>query len=134
MSTENNGRVKCGCGQTSDPDGYCDGSHANLTNKTKKYVVIENNSYSDSFDFINEDTTDLDNIWHTTCSYEIEKSEMEKLKPMLFENRSDAKLFKDTQQRYSNNHWLENGHILKMYGSSKPKWKVVEYSEIMFSN
>jgi hypothetical protein len=74
MSTENNGRVKCGCGQTSDPDGYCDGSHANLTNISKKYVVIENNSHSDSFDFINEDTTDLDDIWYSTCPYKIEKS------------------------------------------------------------
>ncbi len=44
MSTENNGRVKCGCGQTSDTDGYCDGSHTNLTNTSKKYVVIEKNS------------------------------------------------------------------------------------------
>ena len=24
------GRIKCGCGQTSDPDGYCDGSHTNI--------------------------------------------------------------------------------------------------------
>ena len=132
MSTENNGRVKCGCGQTSDPDGYCDGSHANLTNISKKYVVIENNSHSDSFDFINEDTTDLDDIWYSTCPYKIEKSEMEKLKPMLFENRSDAKLFKDMQQRYSNNDWEKNRHIHKTYGYSKPKWKVVKYSEIMF--
>ena len=23
-------KPKCGCGQTSDPDGYCDGSHTNI--------------------------------------------------------------------------------------------------------
>ena len=23
-------KPKCGCGQTSDPDGYCDGSHMNI--------------------------------------------------------------------------------------------------------
>ena len=23
-------RPKCGCGNTQDPDGYCDGSHSNI--------------------------------------------------------------------------------------------------------
>ena len=31
-----NERPKCGCGQTSDPNGYCDGSHANQTQSEKK--------------------------------------------------------------------------------------------------
>ena len=29
-------RPKCGCGQTSDPNGYCDGSHTNITETEKK--------------------------------------------------------------------------------------------------
>ena len=28
-----NEKPKCGCGQTNDPSGYCDGSHNNLTDK-----------------------------------------------------------------------------------------------------
>lgn len=29
-------RPKCGCGQTSDTNGYCDGSHTNITESDKK--------------------------------------------------------------------------------------------------
>ena len=29
-------RPKCGCGNTNDPDGYCDGSHLNLVKEEKK--------------------------------------------------------------------------------------------------
>ena len=31
-----NERPKCGCGNTSDPNGYCDGSHMNIIKKNKK--------------------------------------------------------------------------------------------------
>ena len=31
-----NERPKCGCGNTNDPDGYCDGSHANLVKEEIK--------------------------------------------------------------------------------------------------
>jgi CDGSH-type Zn-finger protein len=29
-------KTKCGCGQTNDPDGNCDGSHANITETENK--------------------------------------------------------------------------------------------------
>ena len=29
-------KPKCGCGQTSDPDGNCDGSHVNITETENK--------------------------------------------------------------------------------------------------
>lgn len=29
-------RPKCGCGQTSDPNGYCDGTHTTITKGEKK--------------------------------------------------------------------------------------------------
>lgn len=31
-----NEKPKCGCGQTSDPNGYCDGSHANIITENEK--------------------------------------------------------------------------------------------------
>ena len=31
-----NERPKCGCGQTSDPNGYCDVTHTTLTEGEKK--------------------------------------------------------------------------------------------------
>ena len=30
-----NERPKCGCGNTNDPNGYCDGSHANLVKEDR---------------------------------------------------------------------------------------------------
>jgi CDGSH-type Zn-finger protein len=29
MKINKSDRPKCGCGNTADPNGYCDGSHAN---------------------------------------------------------------------------------------------------------
>jgi CDGSH-type Zn-finger protein len=31
-----NERPKCGCGNTSDPNGYCDGSHMNQVKENKE--------------------------------------------------------------------------------------------------
>ena len=51
---------------------------------------------------------------------------------MLFESRQDAVRYKNTQQSMANEDWMENRHIHKMYGDSKPKWKVEEYSGNLF--
>ena len=98
----------------------------------KKYIVIERNRKWDSFDFINDDTRDLGDIWHTHCPYKLSDDKKDGLKPMLFENRQDAVRYKNTQQSMSNGDWMENSHIHKMYGDSKPKWKVEEYSGNLF--
>lgn len=37
-----NERPKCGCGNTNDPNGYCDGSHANLVKEEVKAKVSWN--------------------------------------------------------------------------------------------
>ena len=52
----------------------------------KKYIVIERNRKWDSFDFINEDTKDLGDIWHTHCPYKLSDNKKDGLKPMLFES------------------------------------------------
>ena len=62
----------------------------NKTKKMKKYIVIERNRKWDSFDFINDDTRDLGDIWHTHCPYKLSDDKKDGLKPMLFENRQDA--------------------------------------------
>lgn len=31
-----NEKPKCGCGNTKDPNGYCDGSHLNIVKETKE--------------------------------------------------------------------------------------------------
>jgi hypothetical protein len=84
----------------------------------KKYIVVERSRNWDSFDFINEDTKNLGDIWHTHCPYKLSDDKKDGLKPMLFER--------------ANEDWMENRHIHKMYGDSKPKWKVEEYSGSLF--
>jgi len=99
----------------------------------KKYVVVDRNRNWDSFDFICEDTTNLGDIWHSHCPYNLEESQREKLRPLIFEKRSDAVKYKDAQQSSANHDWSENGHIHKIYGHSKPRWKVEEYNGDLFS-
>lgn len=35
-----NERPKCGCGNTNDPDGYCDGSHANIVKEEVTEITV----------------------------------------------------------------------------------------------
>ena len=98
----------------------------------KKYIVIERTRNWDSFDFINEDTKNLGDIWNTHCPYKLSEDKKDGLKPMLFESRQDAVKYKNTQQSRSNKDWNENRDLHKMLGESKPKWKVEEYSGNLF--
>ena len=98
----------------------------------KKYIVIERSRCVKSFDFINKDTKDLGDIWHTHCPYTLSENKKGDLKPLLFESRRDAVKFKNTIQFISNEDWVENGHVHKVYGDSKPKWKVEIYGGDLF--
>ena len=62
----------------------------------KKYIVIERSRNWDSFDFINEDTKNLGDIWHTHCPYKLSDDKKDGLRPMLFESRQDAVKYKNT--------------------------------------
>lgn len=98
----------------------------------KKYIIVERNRRWETFDFINDGTTNLDDIWHTTCPYNLNEIERDKLSPLIFDNRSEAIKYKDRQQSYYNNDWKENSYIYKFHGFSKPKWKVEEYTGQLF--
>jgi len=98
----------------------------------KKYVVVERNRKFNSFDFINEGTKDLGEIWETHCPYSISESEKMGLKPLIFDNRAEAIKYKNKIQSDHNRAWTENSFIYKMYGDSKPKWKVEEYYGNLF--
>lgn len=103
-----------------------------MKSKLKKYIVVERKSRWKTFDFINDDTTGLDDIWHTSCPYKINEDEKDRLRPLIFDNRSEAVKYKDTQQSYSDYDWGNNGYYYKMHGKSKPKWKVEEYNGQLF--
>jgi len=98
----------------------------------KKYIVVERNRKWDSFDLINEDTNGLGEIWESHIPYKLNIEERDRIKPLIFDNRSEAVKYKDKIQSDHNRGWLENSHIYKMYGDSKPKWKVEEYTGELF--
>ena len=98
----------------------------------KKYIVIERSRTRKAFDFINGDTKSLGDIWHTSCPYELSDDKKVELNPLLFESRQDAVKYKNTQQSVANEDWAENKHFHKMYGDSKPKWKIEEYNGNLF--
>ena len=52
--------------------------------------------------------------------------------PLLFESKQDAAKYKNILQSVANEDWAENKHYHKMYGDSKPKWKVEEYNGNLF--
>lgn len=98
----------------------------------KKYIIVERNRNWDAFDFVNEDTTGLNDIWETHCPYNLSEEEKTNLQPLTFDNRSEAIKYKDKLQSDHNRIWMEKSHIYKIYGYSKPKWKVEEYYGSLF--
>lgn len=98
----------------------------------KKYIVVERNRKWDSFDLINEDTTGLDDVWETHIPYKLDVEQRDRIKPLIFDDRSEAVKYKNKHQSDWNRDWRENDYIYKRYGDSKPKWKVEEYMGNLF--
>jgi len=99
----------------------------------KKYVVIERSKKSDSFEFVNTETTGLGDIWYSVCTYRVDESIKGNLKPLIFNSKSEAVKYKDVQQSIYEKDWFDHYPIYKNMGYSKPKWKVEEYSGDLFS-
>lgn len=98
----------------------------------KKYVIVERNRKWNSFDFVNDSTKGLDEIWETHCPYKLSEDEKYRLKPLIFDIRTEAVKYKNKLQSDYNREWSENSYIYKMHGYSKPKWKVEEYFGDLF--
>lgn len=96
----------------------------------KKYVIVERNRKWNSFDFVNESTIGLDEIWETHCPYKISEDEKSRLKPLIFDNRTEAIKYKNKLQSDHNRGRMGNRFL--MWGDSKPKWKVEEYFGDLF--
>jgi len=100
--------------------------------KMKKYIVIERNRKQDSFDLVNQDTSGLDDIWETHIPYDLNVDERTNIRPLIFDKRFEAVKYKNKIQLDHNRNWEENKWNYKMYGDSKPKWKVEEYKGELF--
>ena len=98
----------------------------------KKYIVIERNRKRDSFDLINEDTDGLDNIWESHIPYKLNEDEKPNVRPLIFDNRSEAVKYKNKAQSDRDRDWRENDYIYKSFGDLKPKWKIEEYTGNLF--
>ena len=66
-----------------------------------------------------------DNLWVSFIPFSCKDIPV----PKLFEKRADAVEWKDRLQAQYNSDWRENSHIHKMYGQSKPKFKIYKYEE-----
>jgi hypothetical protein len=93
--------------------------------ETKKYI-IQNLWHSDqTIEFINKDTTGLEDIWRTTWPKSKDKN-TEEFRPMIFENKKTAQTYLREIKRYSKNDWDNNSHIHLTFGFRKPKWEIYE--------
>lgn len=91
----------------------------------KKYVVkdlFHNSKYSQ---YINSDTTGLEDIW--TSMWPNNKEVNEDFKPLVFDDQKTAKRYLTEIKRQARADWSENSHIHKMYGFRKPEWDIYEY-------
>jgi hypothetical protein len=92
-----------------------------------KYIVVERNEDYKSCLVINEDTTSLSDMWWSCIPYNIDIKELDRVKPKVFDTKSDAMKYKKVLQLQSNKDWRENSHIHRMWGKQKQKWVVEHY-------
>jgi hypothetical protein len=92
-----------------------------------KYIVVERNEDYKSCLVLNEDTTSLSDVWWHCVPYSIDKKELDKVKPKVFDTKSGAMIYKKVLQSQANEDWRENSHIHRMWGKQKQKWVVEKY-------
>lgn len=90
-----------------------------------KYIIQDLYHLRDSIQFLNEETTGLENLWYTMWPKKKEKDE--DYKPLIFEDIKVAKRYLIEVKRRAKIDWAENAHIHKMYGFKKPEWDIYEY-------
>ena len=94
--------------------------------KSKKYIIQNLFRDKDTLEFLNSDTTDLENIWYTMWP-RIKSKKSEEFMPRVFDDMKTAKRFLREIRRQSKMDWSENSHIHQMYGIKKPYWDIYEY-------
>lgn len=97
--------------------------------ENKKFIIQNLFHSSDSIQFINEDTTGLEDIWTTMWPKKREKTP-EEYRPLVFEDKKTAQRYLTEIKRQARADWSENSHIHRMYGFRKPEWDIYEYTPI----
>lgn len=96
----------------------------------KKYVIKDMYHSNNMVQFINEDTTGLEDIWITSWPRNKEKTP-EEYRPMVFDDKAEASRYLKEIKRQARADWSENSHIHKMYGFRKPEWDIYEYKPFL---
>lgn len=89
------------------------------------YIIQDLYHSRDSIQFLNNETTDLENLWYTMWPKKKEKDS--EFQPKIFEDLKEAKRYLTEVKRRAKIDWSENAHIHKMYGYNKPEWDIYEY-------
>lgn len=92
----------------------------------QKYIIQDLYHTNNSIQFINEDTTGLEDIWTTMWPKKKEKDPAD-YRPFIFDDKKTAQRFLAEVKRRARVDWSENSHIHKMYGFRKPEWDIYEY-------
>lgn len=94
---------------------------------SKQYIVTERVSKLDSFMIINDDTTALDDIWHTVVPHGFDDEES--LHPKVFDTKKEAVAYKNRIQSDNLKKWDDITYEMYaiMSGYKKPAWKVEEW-------
>lgn len=101
--------------------------------ETKKYVIKDLFHVRNTIQFINDDTTGLEDIWITNWPKEREK-DPEDYRPMVFDDLKTAKRYLTEVKRRAKTDWSENSHIHRMYGFRKPEWDIYDYVPLEVKN
>lgn len=97
--------------------------------ESKKYIIQDLFHVRDTTQFINDDTTSLEDIWVTNWPRKKEKNP-EDYRPLIFDDKKTAQRYLAEIKRQARVDWSENSHIHKMYGFRKPEWDLYEYTPI----
>jgi hypothetical protein len=94
---------------------------------SKQYIVTERVSKPDSFMMINDDTTALDDIWHSVVPHGFDHEES--LHPKVFDTKKEAVAYKNRIQSDNLKDWEDITYEIyaKTFGYLKPVWKVEEW-------
>lgn len=94
---------------------------------SKQYIVTERVSKLDSFMMINDDTTSLDDIWHSVVPHGFDNEES--LHPKVFDTKKEAVAYKNRIQSDNLKQWEDITYEIYAKGFSyeKPVWKVEEW-------
>ncbi len=90
-----------------------------------KYIIQDLYHSRDCIQFLNNETTDLENLWYTMWPKKKEKDS--EFRPMIFDDMKEAKRYLTEVKRRAKIDWSENAYIHKMYGYNKPEWDIYEY-------